>query len=714
MSGAAGGSRIKKEDLKATIRDYRDNVLKPLGLDASYSITGVRSRPEKNVFGDIDIVISFPEGDKKELKQQLANFLTQNNQIPIIPSKNKKYFIHGNIVSALYPIAGKDGEYVQIDNIVTVSKEEGKFTYKMLDLPAQEQTLAIGLSKAIFTELDEKQIENLFKDLGITNIEKPGEGEEYDFNLNPSELTLRIVPIGKNDGKQIWKSSKFEDVKKLISALGIDIEKDKFDDIVPKIKKFKNRRSIDRLKGMFAKNIRVGDAEKEIEKGIKKQQALDTIASLEEKYNPLVVDLVKSFILEEKTSQTIALMPGAFKPPHRDHLKRINAAAANSDKAIILISPLDRVKEGETPISAKQSLAIWQLYKDKGILAPNVEFKITSDNAPVKTAYDISSADPNNQYIGVYGKDDIARWKNLPNEKYPNLTASDFDIIANLSASGLRKALITNQDITPWLPDNITPEEYKAALGLNTNEEMSQADLKSIETYADKELAPNDIDFSKHFFDRLNDPRNIKPISPAELIGFFKRLARKKNELNDFLFKYREIVASDNRTNINIPLVQMSDKIIAKTIMRKKNFQTPDPKIELNENCGCQQPNTFKQALASLTKYMMNQGYNISPLPKLIIINSDIKNAENILGKTAYYNPNNCTITLYTLNRHPKDVLRSYSHEMIHRIQDNEGRLNNVNTTNTNEDSNLQELEKEAYLNGNIIFRNWEDSIKNV
>jgi hypothetical protein len=134
------------------------------------------------------------------------------------------------------------------------------------------------------------------------------------------------------------------------------------------------------------------------------------------------------------------------------------------------------------------------------------------------------------------------------------------------------------------------------------------------------------------------------------------------------------------------------------------------------EECGCMhtQPTSFKQALASLTKYMLNQGLNITPLPKLKIINSDSKNAENILGKTAYYNPNNCSITLYTLNRHPKDVLRSFSHEMIHRIQDNEGRLNNVNTTNTNEDSNLQELEKEAYLNGNIIFRNWEDSIKNV
>jgi len=65
MSGAAGGSRISKENLKATIRDYRENVLKPLDLDKSYSITGVRSRPEKDIYGDIDIVVSFPGGDKK-------------------------------------------------------------------------------------------------------------------------------------------------------------------------------------------------------------------------------------------------------------------------------------------------------------------------------------------------------------------------------------------------------------------------------------------------------------------------------------------------------------------------------------------------------------------------------------------------------------------------------------------------------------------------
>jgi hypothetical protein len=124
-------------------------------------------------------------------------------------------------------------------------------------------------------------------------------------------------------------------------------------------------------------------------------------------------------------------------------------------------------------------------------------------------------------------------------------------------------------------------------------------------------------------------------------------------------------------------------------------------------------PTNLKSLIASLTQYMINQGMNISPLPKLKIINNDVKNAENILGKTAYYNPNDCSITLFTLGRHNKDIGRSFTHEMIHRIQDNEGRLGNVNTTNTNEGGDLEELEKEAYLKGNMTFRNWEDSIKN-
>jgi len=65
------------------------------------------------------------------------------------------------------------------------------------------------------------------------------------------------------------------------------------------------------------------------------------------------------------------------------------------------------------------------------------------------------------------------------------------------------------------------------------------------------------------------------------------------------------------------------------------------------------------------------------------------------------------------MGRHPKDVVRSYAHEMVHHIQNLEGRLQNITTTNTNEDGALEELEKEAYTLGNITFRNWEDKQKN-
>jgi len=51
---------------------------------------------------------------------------------------------------------------------------------------------------------------------------------------------------------------------------------------------------------------------------------------------------------------------------------------------------------------------------------------------------------------------------------------------------------------------------------------------------------------------------------------------------------------------------------------------------------------------------------------------------------------------------------------MVHHMQNLQGRLNSYGTTNTNEDSNLNEIEQEAYLIGNTTFRNWEDKVKNV
>jgi len=121
---------------------------------------------------------------------------------------------------------------------------------------------------------------------------------------------------------------------------------------------------------------------------------------------------------------------------------------------------------------------------------------------------------------------------------------------------------------------------YKGAKGRGSiSEDFKRSDLDQIEKFADKALAPVDIEFSNHFFDRVLDPRNGKMISAAELVSFFKRLAQKKDKFIDFLKQYREFVTTNKRFDLNIPFARMANKLVAKTIMRKADFKTPDPKF---------------------------------------------------------------------------------------------------------------------------------------
>jgi hypothetical protein len=119
----------------------------------------------------------------------------------------------------------------------------------------------------------------------------------------------------------------------------------------------------------------------------------------------------------------------------------------------------------------------------------------------------------------------------------------------------------------------------------------------------------------------------------------------------------------------------------------------------------------YPKHIKSLTEYMLDKGMDIRPLPKVKFVDNDNENASDFFGKTAYYDPNNRVIVLYTMNRHPKDIMRSFAHEMIHHMQNNENRLNNIQTQNTNEDGDLPEIEREAYEKGNMTFRNWTDTL---
>ena len=132
---------------------------------------------------------------------------------------------------------------------------------------------------------------------------------------------------------------------------------------------------------------------------------------------------------------------------------------------------------------------------------------------------------------------------------------------------------------------------------------------------------------------------------------------------------------------------------------------------KLNENASYSKDIDVKGKIMQLTQHMLDKGMNIEPLPTVEFVDGDSDNARYFLGKTAYYNPENQTIVLYTEGRHPKDIVRSFAHEMIHHIQNLEGRLGNITTTNTQEDDNLNDIEAEANLKGTMTFRNWTDSL---
>ena len=102
---------------------------------------------------------------------------------------------------------------------------------------------------------------------------------------------------------------------------------------------------------------------------------------------------------------------------------------------------------------------------------------------------------------------------------------------------------------------------------------------------------------TRHFKKRVDDTRNTKPISSAELIGVFKRAAKKwksKNFTDTILNtvdpitgnKDNQAVIYDKQTDINVAAVlnttrSRTPEFVVKTILRKKDFETRSPKLEV-------------------------------------------------------------------------------------------------------------------------------------
>lgn len=395
----------------------------------------------------------------------------------------------------------------------------------------------------------------------------------------------------------------------------------------------------------------------------------------------------------------IALYPGAFKPPHRGHFELVqsllngsaNASVYNIDDYLekgqeVLNAPqsnYDNINKVVICIGGKErngidqmlSEKIWNIYKKK---LGNVEIR-TDEMNPMFTAKKYAEANPNEKFYAITGirtENDfidlkrVTTYKNVDN--VDGLIVGEVEKGRQLRASDFRKTILSGNldQVRDFFPKEIEPKDILDIMKQLKNAIISEEMNASIENI-----------FESWFVEEGSSPSQMRPS------GLIKSEDRAKLvRLHNYL---RGLVTDDIDIEIRPPHLIVTPKALKDPI----SFD-------------------YTPYMGSILEYALDEGMNIQPLPE-VKIRKDIKEAEDFFGRTAYYSPTEMEIVLYTQNRHPKDVMRSFAHELIHHKQNLENRLNDIQTQNTNESDRLLELEKEAYLQGNILFRNWEDKIKN-
>lgn len=687
MSGVAGGNRIQRQDVQATFDSYVKEVLSKIPGFKKAALSGSVKAGSKADFGDLDIIAWFEGEDKREVKQRIIDIVTKLSDKLIIPFKSekysgRKYYNSGELISVLFPIIGKNGEFIQVDNIIALSEEESTYKGAFLDLPAEKQGLLIGLAKVILLEQDPGEV---FRRMGIQNVPKLQKREEYEFNLSSVKLSLRKVKLEgfkEISREEVWSTSNWGLIKILFKGFNID---GSFEDLLDDIsRKLINPRSKNRIAGIFKSMVSVKSGEIGTPKGLGKEKALEKVAQ------------TLSEALDDQ-SNIVALYAGGFKPPHKAHFENAKILSQNADKLIIFIG--NKIREG-VKITAEQSKAIWEIYAK--YLATPVEVFV-SPVTPIKDTYDWVDQHQSEVDKIITGTmaDEKGKFSYFVKnkDKYPKVELKDLPVIVakeddKFSATEIRKSkdyLISGK----WIPSIISKSDKQEIINIVTPEEEPSIEDKMVDSI--------DEVFEKLFSTKkvIREGSSGTPIAPSSAIS--------SKDKADLVNLYDQIRNSINPQDFTVEFQQDRIYITKAKSLGKERDYTPSQRM-LPENT--EESFEYTPYIASLLEYMIDQGMKVVPLPE-VTIKRDETEASNFFRKTAYYDPTEKRVVLYIAKRHPKDVMRSFAHEMIHHIQNLEGRLQNITTSNTNEDDYLQEIEKEAYLNGNITFRNWEDFIKN-
>ena len=188
------------------------------------------------------------------------------------------------------------------------------------------------------------------------------------------------------------------------------------------------------------------------------------------------------------TKETVAIVPGAFKPPHRGHLDMVKHYADNADRVVVMVSPKSRKCPSGQDVSQDMSIAIWELYLNKSGLN-NVEVIPSPHPSPVRSAYEYveTTAQPGENVIlgtSTKGGDQSRFAKNVQAYAKEGVRILDpmkfaFDPVGEqLSACDFRSSA-ESSDISRFLPSGVEPQDVLDILGIQgrTEEVVEHAAL---------------------------------------------------------------------------------------------------------------------------------------------------------------------------------------------------------------------------------------------
>lgn len=694
MSGSIGADRIPRSAVQETVDRYIEQILKGFDGFKSAKITGSYNTGQKKDHGDIDLAVYVEGGarDLRQVKKDLLHYLeTAPGTIAFRAGRNKgkRAQMYGNVITCQFPIAGFEGLSVQVDNIVVLSEKDQEYTQNFLDADAAKQGLMMGLTRVI---LQEENPDQVFKRMGIKQLPDLDANQEFEFVLSGSGLSLRKVTLEdfkETDRVELWRSNDWQDVVKLLQ--NYDLSQD-FDHLLGEVKdKVQSSRSRRRIIGIMKSMINVGKGEEGTPKGDAKvraiQAASNSLGTLEE--------------AEGESKGIIGLYGGGFKPPHKGHYEVLKKLLEKVDKAIVLIG--SGVREG-IPINQDQSARIWKIYVEASGWSNKVE--IRKVGSPVGEIYKIIENPELQEYQyriakSGEGPEENKKWNYfIKNQaKFPNVKLITVPVVVDkdsdkLSASSLRSS---EEKIKKgaWIPQGVLDtEDISKVIDIALEQIKVEMLQEAVNQGLDKALAAAGL--KEGFYGASSSPNAAISSENREKLG--KVYEWVKGTLDG---KGYNVIFNGNHIII---------KILYPNDVEAVGNQAPGNLYESEE--AREDDFDYIPYIHSYLEFLQEVKHlQIEPLPEILLDKTDQKGA-GILSKTGEYDPADMVIKIYTKDRHPKDVLRSFSHEYTHHRQNLAGKDLKQGTSVLGESEALRELEAEAYEEGNLLFREWTEYLE--